>query len=144
VDTIGFQLGSGRNGAGYQPSGIRCVAPIGDAHGSCLSQALDHIQKTKESWSESELHRTAGELALEADRNMADAEAHFHRSLAIAREQNARSLELRAAMSLARLWRDQGERDRPRELLAPIYNWFTEGFDTPDLKEARTLLTELG
>jgi class 3 adenylate cyclase/predicted ATPase len=111
---------------------------------SCLSQALDHIQKTKESWSESELHRTAGELALEADRNMADAEAHFHRSLAVAREQNARSLELRAAMSLARLWRDQGERDRPRELLAPIYNWFTEGFDTPDLKEARTLLTELG
>jgi len=110
----------------------------------CVSEALDRIQRTKERWAEAELHRTAGELALAADRNLKEAEALFHRSLAIAREQNARSMELRAAISLARLWRDQGERGRARELLAPIYGRFTEGFDTADLQEAKTLLTGSG
>jgi len=71
------------------------------------------------------------------------AEAYFERALAVARQQQAKSRELRAAMSMARLWRDQGKRDEARELLAPVYGWFTEGFDTLDLKEAKALLDEL-
>ena len=71
------------------------------------------------------------------------AEAYFERALAVAREQQAKSWELRAAMSMARLWRDQGKRDEARDLLAPVYGWFTEGFDTRDLKEAKALLDEL-
>jgi predicted ATPase len=69
--------------------------------------------------------------------------ARYHRALAIAREQGARSFELRAATSLARLWRDQGKRAEARDLLAPVYAWFTEGFDTRDLVEAKALLAEL-
>ena len=69
--------------------------------------------------------------------------AYFERALAIAREQQAKSWELRAAMSMARLWRDQGKRQQARELLAPVYGWFTEGFDTLDLREAKTLLDKL-
>ena len=71
------------------------------------------------------------------------AEAYFDRALAVARQQQAKSWELRAAMSMARLWRDQGKRDEARELLAPVYGWFTEGFDTLDLKEAKALLDNL-
>ena len=71
------------------------------------------------------------------------AEAHFMRAIAVARRQQAKSWELRAAMSLARLWRDQGKPQQARELLAPVYGWFTEGFDTLDLKEAKALLDEL-
>jgi predicted ATPase len=71
------------------------------------------------------------------------AEAHFERALAIARQQQAKSWELRASMSLARLWRDQGKVSEARELLAPVYGWFTEGFDTRDLKEAKALLAKL-
>ena len=74
---------------------------------------------------------------------MAKAEAHFERALAVAREQQAKSWELRAAMSMARLWRVQGKRLQARDLLAPIYGWFTEGFDTLDLKQAKALLDEL-
>ena len=73
----------------------------------------------------------------------AKAEAHFERALAVARKQQARSLELRAAMSMARLWRDQGKPQQARDLLAPVYGWFTEGFDTLDLKEAKALLDQL-
>ena len=73
----------------------------------------------------------------------AKAEAYFERALTVARQQQAKSWELRAAMSMARLWRDQGKRDEARELLAPVYGWFTEGFDTRDLKEAKALLDEL-
>jgi predicted ATPase len=72
------------------------------------------------------------------------AEGYFERALAVARQQQAKSWELRAAMSMARLWRDRGKRDEARELLAPVYGWFTEGFDTLDLKEATKLLGELG
>jgi predicted ATPase len=75
---------------------------------------------------------------------VAKAEAYFERALAVAREQRAKSWELRAAMSMGRLWRDQGKRDEARDLLAPVYGWFTEGFDTLDLKEAKALLAELG
>jgi len=74
---------------------------------------------------------------------VAKAEACFERALAVARKQQAKSWELRAAMSMARIWRDQGRRQQARDLLAPLYAWFTEGFDTCDLKEAKVLLDEL-
>ena len=86
----------------------------------------------------------AGEIALKSpEPDAGKAEAHFERALSVARQQQAKSWELRAAMSLARLWRDQGKLQQARELLAPVYGWFTEGFDTRDLKEAKTLLDEL-
>jgi tetratricopeptide (TPR) repeat protein len=106
-----------------------------------LSKALDAVSKTNERWDEAEIHRTAGEIAASLLR--ADPESHFRQSLAIARRQDAKSLELRAATSLARLWRDRGRRDEARELLEPIFGWFTEGFDMPDLIEAKALLEEL-
>ena len=102
------------------------------------------VETTKETWYEAEVHRIAGEIALMSpERDAAKAEAYFERALAVARAQQAKSWELRAAMSMARLWRDQGKRDEARELLAPVYGWFTEGFDTLDLKQAKALLDEL-
>jgi predicted ATPase len=77
-------------------------------------------------------------------KDSAKAQKYFERAFAVARQQQAKSWELRAAMSLARLWRDQGKPQQARELLAPVYGWFTEGFDTRDLKEAKALLNELG
>jgi predicted ATPase len=77
------------------------------------------------------------------ERDAAKAEAHFERALAVARAQQAKSWELRAAMSMARLWREQGKRDEARDLLAPVYGWFTKGFDTLDLKQTKALLDEL-
>jgi predicted ATPase len=86
----------------------------------------------------------AGEIALmPAGPDSAKAQAHFERALTVARQQQAKSWELRASMILARLWRDQGKPQQARELLAPVYCWFTEGFDTRDLKEAKALLEEL-
>jgi predicted ATPase len=102
------------------------------------------VETTKERWWEAEVHRTAGEIALMSPQpDAARAEAHFERALAVARQQQAKSWELRAAMSLARLWRSQGKPQQARELLAPVYGWFTEGHDTSDLKEAKALLDEL-
>jgi predicted ATPase len=102
------------------------------------------VETTRERWWEADVHRTAGEIALMSPQpDVARAEAYFERALAIARLQQAKSWELRAAMSLARLWRDQGKPQQARELLAPVYGWFTEGFDTRDLKEAKALLDEL-
>jgi predicted ATPase len=110
----------------------------------CIDEATKAIETTKERWSEAEVHRTAGEMSLIlAERDAAKAEAYFERALSVARAQEAKSWELRAAMSMARLWRDQGKPQQARELLAPVYGWFTEGFDTRDLKEARALLDEL-
>jgi predicted ATPase len=87
--------------------------------------------------------RVAGEIALKsAEPDAAKAEAYFERSVALARVQQAKSWELRAAMSMARLWRDQGKAKEARDILAPVYGWFTEGFDTRDLKEAKKLLDE--
>ena len=109
-----------------------------------IGEAITTIETTKERWLEAEVHRTAGEIALlSANPDAAKAEAYFERALAVARQQQAKSWELRAAMSLARLWRDQGKVQQARELLAPVYGWFTEGFDTLDLKEAKALLQEL-
>jgi predicted ATPase len=102
------------------------------------------VETIKERWHDAELYRTDGEIALLLPLpDAAKAEASFERALAVARQQQAKSWELRAAMSMARLWRDQGKRDEARELLAPVYGWFTEGFDTRDLKEAKALLDEL-
>ena len=77
------------------------------------------------------------------ERDTAKAKTYFERALSVARQQQAKAWELRAATSLARLWRDQGKVQRARELLAPVYGWFTEGFDTRDLKEAKALLEKL-
>jgi predicted ATPase len=86
----------------------------------------------------------AGEIALKSPQaNAAKVQAHFERALTVAREQQAKSWELRAAMSIARLWREQGKRVEARELLAAVYGWFSEGFDTLDLKEAKALVDEL-
>ena len=102
------------------------------------------IETTKERWFEAEARHIAGEIALMSPPpDAAKAEKYFEGALAVARAQQAKSWELRAAMSMARLWRDQGKQDGARELLAPVYGWFTEGFDTLDLKEAKALLDEL-
>ena len=109
-----------------------------------IGEAMVAIETTKERWCEAEVNRIAGEIALMSpEPDAAKAEAYFERALAVARQQQAKSWELRAAMSLARLWRDQGKVQQARELLAPVYGWFTEGFDTRDLKEAKALLEEL-
>jgi class 3 adenylate cyclase/predicted ATPase len=110
----------------------------------CLGDATTAIETSKERWYEAEVDRIAGEVALGSpDPDATRAKAYFERALAVARAQQAKSWELRAAMSLARLWCYQGKRDEAQDLLAPIYGWFTEGFDTLDLKEAKALLGEL-
>jgi len=110
----------------------------------CISEAMTAIETSEERWYEAEFNRIAGEIVLRApEPNAAKAEAYFERALAVARQQQAKSWELRASMSLAHLWRDQGKVPQARELLAPVYGWFTEGFDTRDLKEAKALLEEL-
>ena len=109
-----------------------------------IGDAMKALEATQERWCEAEVHRAAGEITLLSPaRDGAKAEAYFERALAIARAQEAKSWELRAAMSMVRLWRDQGKWDDARALLAPIYGWFTEGFTTVDLKEAQVLLHEL-
>jgi predicted ATPase len=110
-----------------------------------IGEAMTAMETTKEKWCEAEVYRTAGEIALKSpEPDAAKAETYFERALTVARCQQAKSWELRAAMSMARLWRDQGKRQQAHDLLAPVYGWFTEGFDTRDLKEAKALLEELG
>ena len=110
----------------------------------CIGEAISTIETTKERWFEAETNRVAGEIALKSpEPDAAKAEEYFERALAVARQQQAKSWELRAAMSLARLWRDQGKTVEARELLSPVYGWFTEGFETRDLKEAKALLDAL-
>jgi predicted ATPase len=122
---------------GQAAEGLRMVAEV-----------LARAEKTGHRMWEAELHRLKGELLLKAEGGGRDtaltAEECFHQALDIARHQEAKSLELRAATSLSRLWQQQGKRDEARALLAPIYGWFTEGFDTTDLQEAKVLLDELG
>jgi predicted ATPase len=102
------------------------------------------IKTAKERWFEAEANRIAGDIALKSPKpDTAEVEAYFERALSVARQQQAKSWELRAAMSMARLWHDQGKGKKARELLAPVYGWFTEGFDTRDLREAKALLDEL-
>jgi predicted ATPase len=130
----------------YQMYLAMSFAMIGQFHDArrCIGEAVTTMETTKEKWGEAELNRAAGGIALKWPQpEAAKAQALFERALSIARQQRAKSFELRAAMSLARLWRDQGKVQQARELLAPVYGWFTEGHDTRDLKEAKALLEEL-
>ena len=113
-------------------------------HGAAFVKRPGAVETTKETMFEAEAYRIAGEIALQSPQpDVAGAQAYFERALAVARKQQAKSWELRAAISMARLWRDQGKTVEARELLAPVYGWFTEGFDTRNLKEAKALLEEL-
>ena len=152
VETITSGIAAWRStgATAYLPSWLSYLAAahaeLGqlDAAWRCVGEAMAAVETTKERWFEAEIHRTAGEIALKSlEPDAAKAEGYFERALTIARSQQAKSWELRAAMSLARLWRDQGKVQQARELLAPVYEWFTEGFDTRDLKEAKALLEEL-
>jgi predicted ATPase len=142
----------------YRATGAEALRPyflalLAEAHGiqgepeaglTALTEALTLADTTGERWYESECYRLKGELLLQlsAD-NQAEAESCFHHALDVARNQQAKSWELRAAISLARLWQQQGKRPAAHDLLAPIYGWFTEGFDTADLQEAKALLDQL-
>jgi predicted ATPase len=109
-----------------------------------LAEAQDVMARTDERFYEAELYRLTGALPLgHSPAAQAEAEAHMRHALDIACHQEAKSLELRAAVSLCRLWQQQGKRADARELLTPVYGWFTEGFDTADLREAKALLAEL-
>jgi predicted ATPase len=111
---------------------------------TALAEALTLAETTGERWYEAEIHRLKGELLLQQNADhQTEAEACFHHALEIARNQQARSFELRTATSLARLWQQHGKRQEAYELLAPVYNWFTEGFDTADLQDAKALLDAL-
>jgi DNA-binding winged helix-turn-helix (wHTH) protein/predicted ATPase len=149
--------------AARRSAGIRvwvpmCLGLLAEAHGGVgqavkglrlLAEAHKEIAETHERFYEAELYRLQGELLLAQvgakaqGTRCAEAEACFQHALAVARHQQAKSLELRAAMSLARLWQRQGKRIEARQVLAPVYSWFTEGLDTADLQEARALLQEL-
>jgi predicted ATPase len=107
-------------------------------------EALTLVATTEERWWGAELSRLMGALRLQFPiPDVAQAEAWFHRALDVARRQQAKALELRATMSLSRLWQHQGRREAARKVLSELYGWFTEGFGTPDLEEARALLHEL-
>jgi predicted ATPase len=124
----------------------RAYAELGQVDDACrcVGEAMTAVETTTERWCEAEVNRIAGEVALVSPkRDAAKAETYFERALLVARQQQAKAWELRAAMSLARLWRDQGKVQQACELLAPVYGWFTEGFDTRDLKEAKALLEGL-
>jgi class 3 adenylate cyclase/predicted ATPase len=142
--------------AAIQASGTRVMSPytsalLADARASA-GQAREAVSRAAEVpawkggssfWYEAEVHRLSGETLLSPpELNLPEAEACFRRSIEIAREQQAKLWELRAATNLARLWRDQGKRAEAHDLLAPVYGWFTEGFDTADLKDAKALLDE--
>jgi predicted ATPase len=110
-----------------------------------IFEAFEEMEKSGEVQHRAEVNRVAGEITLlSPESDVAKAEKYFEKALNVASQQQAKSWELRASMSLARLWHSQGKPQQARELLAPVYNWFTEGFDTSDLKEAKALLGELG
>jgi predicted ATPase len=158
------ELGQAREGLGLLTQGLAAIRATGavantprlliwiaDAHAmlgepdealNCLAETAQIIATTEERADEAELYRLRGDL-LRARVDRAAAERSYHQALAIAVRQNAKLFEPRAAMSMARLWRDQRKVQQARELLAPVYGWFTEGFDTLDLKQAKALLDEL-
>ena len=109
-----------------------------------ITEALDFADESGERWWEADLYRLKGELLLaQSAENRAEAEGCFHRAVKVAHQQSAKAFELRATTSLVRLWRDQDRQSEAHDLLARVYDWFTEGFETIDLKEARALLEEL-
>jgi predicted ATPase len=107
-----------------------------------LGDAAKLVETTQERWAEAEMHRVRGTLLLSIGERAAAEDSYCH-ALSVARGQSAKFWELRAAIELGRVWRDQGKRTEARELLAAVYDWFTEGFDTPVLKDAKALLAEL-
>jgi predicted ATPase len=142
----------------WRATGAELLRPYGlallaEAHGTIgepeaglavLAEALIHVATTGERWYESELYRLQGELLLQqSSDNQAEAENCFQQAISLARSQQAKSFELRTATSLARLWQQQGKHQEAHDLLAPAYGWFTEGFDTADLQEAKALLEAL-
>jgi predicted ATPase len=142
----------------FQATGVQIWRPyflalLAEAHSiigqseaglAVLTEALPLTETTGVRWYAPELHRLKGALLLQQNAlNQAEAEHCFHHALDIARNQQAKSFELRTATSLARLWQQQGKRQEAYALLAPVYGWFTEGFDTADLKDAQALLDEL-
>jgi DNA-binding SARP family transcriptional activator/tetratricopeptide (TPR) repeat protein len=143
---------------GFEETGARLRLPyylalLADAHLRAddpdaglvvVEEALSHGRETNERWWDAELHRLRAELLLAGGAESAEAEAALRRALEVARGQQAKSLELRAARALAGLWAGSGRTAEARDLLAPVYSWFAEGFDTPDLKGARALLSNLG
>jgi predicted ATPase len=141
------------NPAGIGLGGPPVLAQLAEAYGAVqqpdeglalLAEAFALADKSEERWYEAELYRLKGELLLQrSSAHAAEAERQFCQALTIAGHQQAKSLELRAAMSLGRLWQQTGKLDEVRELLTPILSWFTEGFDTVDLQEATTLLAAL-
>jgi adenylate cyclase len=147
------QSGSAYRTTGGQLGRPRQLANLAEAYGKAgqsdeglavLAEALALVDKNEDRWYEAELHRLKGELLLaQSPNNHIEAESCFHQALSIAQSQQAKSLELRAATSLSRLWQQQGKRAEARQLLAEVYGWFTEGFDTKDLQEAKALLDTL-
>jgi predicted ATPase len=134
----------------YVPYLCTVLADVADHLGhpadglQALAEAHTLMEQQEDRWWEAEICRLRGVLLLrQPGTPQAEAEAWLQRALDVARRQEAKALELRAAMSLARLWREQGKRAEAHELLAPIYGWFTEGFDTADLQEAKALLEVL-
>jgi predicted ATPase len=109
---------------------------------NCLAEAAQIVEATKQWVHKADLHRLRGDL-LNASGDLSPAEQSYHQALAVAQRQSAKLLELRAATSPCRLWRYQGKRAEAHDLLAPVYGWFTEGFDTPVLQDAKALLDEL-
>jgi predicted ATPase len=142
----------------YQATGAQILQPfflalLAEAYGTrgqigeglaVLSNVLSLVEQHQERWWEAELYRLKGALLFkQPDPDSHQIEAWFHQALDIACHQQAKSLELRAATSLSRLWQQQGKREEARKLLADLYSWFTEGFETADLKEAKALLEDL-
>ena len=142
-----------KQATGQQLGTPGCLARLAEAYGAggqtedglrLLAEALAHVDHTDERCGEAEVYRLKGELLRhQAVPDVPQAEACFQQALAVARRQQAKAYELRAALSLSRLWQRQGKRAEARELLASIYGWFTEGFDTADLQDAKALLDEL-
>jgi predicted ATPase len=123
---------------------VRSLVGQPEAGLMALTEALTLVDKTGERWYEPELYRLKGELLLQqSSSNQTEAESCFHQAIAIAQKQQAKSFELRTVTCLAKLWQQQGKRQEAYDLLAPVYGWFTEGFDTADLQEAKVLLDML-
>lgn len=130
----------------------RLLTELGNAHARLgrpgdglgyLAEAAGIVEETEERCAEADLNRVRGDLLVAAG-DLSAAERNYHQALVVAQRQSAKLFEIRSATSLARLWRDHGKRAEARDLLAPVYAWFTEGFDAPDLVEAKALIDQLG
>jgi predicted ATPase len=133
----------------HQPAFLTLLAEVYGLAGQpelalrVLDEALEQVEASGECWSQAEIYRLQGEIRLLQGADVQEVESHFYQALEVARQQEAKSLELRAALSLARLWQQQNHRQAAYALLAEIYGWFTEGFSTPDLIDAKVLLEQL-